>query len=248
MCIISDLLGTAGSFVIGHRGAAGLAPENTLPSFQRALDWRCPMIELDVHLANLAADAKDLVVIHDKKLSRTTSGKGLVADHTLAELRTLDAGDGALIPTLTEVFTLLQAHEEKYAQTVALNIELKGAGTGVEVAGWLTRLPTWPVLVSSFNHEELRSFRALDAKTPVAPLFDKYSKDWHKIATSLDAVGINLGLKLASAQRVKEISDAGYPVCVYTVNDPQVALALRARGVKGIFTDRPDLLMPALSE
>ena len=247
MCTISDLLSTPGSFVIGHRGAAGLAPENTLPSFLCALDWRCPMIELDVHLASRSANEKELVVIHDRKLSRTTSGKGLVSDHTLAQLRTLDAGEGALIPTLTEVFSLLQTHEAIHAQRVALNIELKGAGTGREVAQWLADLPSWPIVVSAFDHEELKLFRTLDAHTPVAPLFDKYRKDWLETAQSLQAVGVNLSLKLASPQTVEEISEAGFPVSVYTVNDPGIALKLKARGVKGIFTDRPDLLMPALS-
>jgi glycerophosphoryl diester phosphodiesterase len=248
MCTISDLLGAPGSFVIGHRGAAGLAPENTLPSFQRALDWRCPMIELDVHLASPGAKEQELVVIHDEKLSRTTSGKGLVSEHTLTELRTLDAGEGALIPTLTEVFMLLQAHEAQFDQRVALNVELKGAGTGVEVAHWLASMPVWPVVVSSFNHEELAMFRTLDAHTPVAPLFDKYRKNWLETAQALEAVGVNLSLKLARQQTVEEISEAGFPVSVYTVNDPGVALKLNALGVKGIFTDRPDLLMPALSD
>ncbi|MCR9258489.1 MAG: hypothetical protein NXH95_02110 [Pseudomonadaceae bacterium] len=247
MCAISDLLSTPGSFVIGHRGAAGLAPENTLPSFQRALDLRCPMIELDVHLADLRAKEKQLVVIHDKKLSRTTNGKGLVSDHSLAELRSLDAGEGALIPTLAEVFSLLQSHERRFGQTVALNIELKGEGTGIEVAQWLAKMPSWPVVVSAFNHDELRSFRTLDASTPVATLFDKYRKDWLETARSLKAVGVNVSLKLARQAMVEEMSEAGFPVCVYTVNDPGVALQLKARGVKGIFTDRPDLLIPALS-
>ncbi len=247
MCTISDLLGTPGSFVIGHRGAAGLAPENTIPSFQRALDWRCPMIELDVHLTSLRANEKNLVVIHDEKLSRTTSGKGLVSDHTLAELRTLDAGEGAQIPTLTEVFSLLQSHEAQHGQRVVLNIELKGRGTGIEVAQWLAGMPTWPIVVSAFNHEELKFFRTLDAHTPVAPLFDKYRKDWLETAQSLNAVGVNLSLKLARRATVEEISEAGFPVSVYTVNDPGIALKLKDRGVKGIFTDRPDLLMPALS-
>ncbi|XOV82031.1 MAG: glycerophosphodiester phosphodiesterase [bacterium] len=247
MSAISDLLSAPGSFVIGHRGAAGLAPENTLPSFQHALDWRCPMIELDVHLTSATAQAQDIVVIHDRKLSRTTNGTGLVADHSLAQLRLLDAGNGAGIPTLTDVFSLLQQHQVRHGQTVALNIELKGADTGPAIARWLDAHARWPVVVSSFSHRELRRFRELDNITPVAPLFDKYRKDWLVTATSLQAVGVNLSLKLASVRWVREISAAGFPVSVYTVNDPAVALQLRDRGVKGIFTDRPDLLIPALS-
>ena len=247
MSTITDLLNDPGCFVIGHRGAAGLAPENTLPSFQEALNWRCPMIELDVHLSGASKNQQELVIIHDRKLSRTTSGKGLVSNHSVTELRALDAGGGAQIPLLTEIFALLYRHAEICGQVVALNIELKGAKTGTEVAQFLDNLRDWPVLVSSFDHEELDRFRQLDPHTPVAPLFDKYQKDWLKTAQSLNAAGINLGIKIATPQRVQEMTEAGFPVSVYTVNDPAVALQLQASGVKGIFTDRPDLLMPALT-
>ena len=88
--------------VIGHRGAAGLVPENTLPSFQRALDLGCPMLELDVHRVIDAHQQTQLLVLHDEDLERTTSGTGELAAHTLAQLRRLDAGNGAPIPLLDE--------------------------------------------------------------------------------------------------------------------------------------------------
>src|SRR3712207_1869075 len=95
-----------GPYVIGHRGAAGYAPENTMVSFERALALRADAIELDVH------PTKDgsLVVIHDPTLDRTTSGHGPVVEHTLAEIRALDAGSwfhpsfkDERVPTLDEV-------------------------------------------------------------------------------------------------------------------------------------------------
>src|SRR5215472_12707910 len=86
-------------WVCGHRGAMGYCPENTMASFERGLALGADWIELDVHLSRDEA----LIVIHDETLDRTTNGHGLVREHTLAELRTLDAGGGQPIPTLDEV-------------------------------------------------------------------------------------------------------------------------------------------------
>src|SRR5690242_3070991 len=86
-------------WVVGHRGAMGYCPENTLVSFERGLELGADWIELDVHLS---ADGA-LIVIHDETLERTTNGHGLVRDHTLAQLRELDAGEGQRLMTLPEV-------------------------------------------------------------------------------------------------------------------------------------------------
>ena len=75
---------------IGHRGAKGHLPENTLPSFRRAIELGCDMIELDVHLVE-----DQLVVIHDNKVDRTTNGSGRVDSFSFEALREMDAGDGA---------------------------------------------------------------------------------------------------------------------------------------------------------
>src|SRR5438270_14072854 len=86
-------------WVVGHRGAMGHSPENTMASFERGLELGADWIELDVHLSRDGA----LVVIHDETLDRTTNGHGLVREHALSELKRLDAGDGQRIPTLDEV-------------------------------------------------------------------------------------------------------------------------------------------------
>ena len=88
--------------IIGHRGASGYAPENTLKAFELALTQGCEWLELDVHLL----DSK-LIVIHDEQLDRTTSGQGLISDHSLDAIRRLDAGDGEKIPYLDEVIEVV---------------------------------------------------------------------------------------------------------------------------------------------
>ena len=91
-----DLLNLRTGFaVIGHRGAAGLAPENTLPSFAKALSLGCTGIELDVHAVQDQQGATQLCVIHDKRVDRTTNASGLVADYSAEALAALDAGSGA---------------------------------------------------------------------------------------------------------------------------------------------------------
>jgi len=90
--------------LFAHRGAPGLGfPENTLLSFQKALEYNIDMVEFDVHRCK----SGELVVIHDYRLERTTNGSGYVKDHTLEELRLLDAGQGQKIPTLEETLDFI---------------------------------------------------------------------------------------------------------------------------------------------
>src|SRR3981081_1641417 len=111
-------------WVIGHRGAMGHCPENTFASFERGLELGADWIELDVHLSRDGA----LMVIHDETVDRTTNGSGLVQEHTLAELKELDAGawfspayGGQRIPTLDEVLVWARA------RGTILDIEIKNA-------------------------------------------------------------------------------------------------------------------------
>src|SRR5215471_19656445 len=104
-------------WVVGHRGAMGYCPENTLASFERGLELGADWIELDVHLSRDG----ELIVIHDETLERTTNGHGLVRERSLSELRALDAGDGQHIPTLPEVLSFARA------RATVVDIEIKNA-------------------------------------------------------------------------------------------------------------------------
>jgi glycerophosphoryl diester phosphodiesterase len=218
--------------IIGHRGAAGLEPENTLRSFARALRIGVDAIELDVY----CVEGK-LMVIHDDTLERTTNGRGNVMATSYAALRRLDAGNGERIPTLDEVLELV-------AGKVTVNVELKGKGTAAPLANHVAAHPKDDLLVSSFDHRELEVFRAAAPTARVAPLFHKASSRMFEIADSLNAWSINLSEKLATADRLETIADNGYRALVYTVNDPAVARRLQADGAGGIFTDFPDRMQP----
>ncbi len=212
-------------------------PENTLPSFQRALELGCTWLELDVHCI---ADGT-LIVIHDDTLDRTTNAKGPVATRTARDLADIDAGNGAPPPTLAEVCSAIAQHS---ATPVTLNIELKGKDTARPTATFLKQRSELPanIIVSSFDHGELSRFRAYDSQTPVAVLLDRWRSDWLLVAKDMDAIAVNLGTRIVTKKRVQAIKNAGRSVYVYTINRPTRARALAGMGVDGIFTDRPDLM------
>ncbi|MDE0192468.1 MAG: glycerophosphodiester phosphodiesterase family protein [Gammaproteobacteria bacterium] len=221
--------------IIGHRGAAGLFPENTLAGFAGAVELGVDGVELDVHMAG-----SEVVVIHDERVDRTTNGTGIVGELDYAELRGLDAGDGQPIPTLAEVIDLIPRH-------VMINVELKGSGTALPVArmvgdlaavGPATGLP--PLLVSSFDHDELRRFREACPGVPCAPLAGRWSDNLESVVGALDAWSVNLSQRAATEPHVRAVRSWGRRCLVFTVNDPDRGQAFCAMGVTGIFTDYPD--------
>jgi glycerophosphoryl diester phosphodiesterase len=218
--------------VIGHRGAAGLEPENTLPSFRRAFECGVSAVELDVQ-----AIAGELLVIHDDTLDRTTNGRGPVAALDPAALRALDAGGGWPIPLLSEVTEILPPG-------VGLNIELKGPATARPVAEFLAARTGLDVLVSSFDHEELRHFQALAPGVPVAPLFSKWNEDVWRIAAGFRAWSVNLSRRIVNASRLADARREGFRTLIYTVNEPAEAARWVALGATGVFTDFPDRITP----
>ena len=195
--------------VIGHRGAAGLSPENTLPSFARAYELGVRAVELDVQVVE-----DELVVIHDDTLDRTTNGTGPVADQPLAALRKLDAGGGEQIPTLAEVWRAAPAH-------VGVNVELKGPDTARPTLDWLAQIQplSGQIMVSSFDHEELGRF-AVDAPEGVviAPLFHLWNKRCVDIARFFNTRWLNINHRVLTEKRLAALAGEQMLVCAYTVN------------------------------
>ncbi len=221
--------------VFGHRGAAGLEPENTLRSFIRAADLGVHGIELDVRLK----DGR-LLVCHDDTVDRCTNGSGPLAALKLEQIRNLDAGKGEKIPYLEEVF-------ESLPDSVAINVEVKATQeikrTIVATAGVIANFPGTNVLVSSFQHESLECFRQYDKVTRVAPLFHKNTKDMLDIARNLQAWSLNISRKIISQQLVEDIHGAGFKSYIWTVNKPLEAGRLKDWGVDGVMTDFPDRII-----
>jgi glycerophosphoryl diester phosphodiesterase len=221
--------------IFAHRGASGTEPENTLRSFRRALEMGAEWVEFDVH----AAAGGELVVFHDDRLDRRTDGTGLVADRSLAYIRSLDAGEGEKIPLLGEVMDLISGR-------AGINIELKGDRTALPVAALLSERirdggwnPEW-ILVSSFNHSELTEFKARRPEIPIGALFMGTPSDLDSIKNKMGCYSVHLARNRVMRETVEEAHRLGMKVFVYTVNRPKDVDRMKDLGVDGVFTDYPD--------
>ena len=223
--------------LIGHRGARGLAPENTLLALDVGIAAGCTWLEFDVQLHPSGA----LFLLHDLTLERTTNGRGLASTCDWHTLHTLDAGQGQHVPTLDEALDLID-------QRVSVNIELKTwDGTAAAVAECLkTRLAEgWPAsrfMVSSFHLPELHEFKQLLPQVPVAVLLCGVPLDWAACASELQAIALNQSAEFVDARLLADAKARGLAVNVYTVNDADEYTRLAAMGVDGVFTDVPDRL------
>lgn len=218
--------------IYAHRGASAERPENTLASFRRAIEVGSYGVELDVHLSRDAIP----VVIHDTTVDRTTGGSGDVASFDVAELKTLDAGDGETIPTLGDVLHTV-------AGKAHVDIEVKAAKAADAVLREVSRHPGLTWVMSSFDHDVLRYVHSLDPDARLWPLTVGASDD------ALDAVRDLGGDVVAiSDQGFDEdiatyLERQGVSSWVWTVNDPERAAVLATWPVIGICTDNPARLL-----
>jgi glycerophosphoryl diester phosphodiesterase len=230
---------------IGHRGAAGSRPELTRPSFERAIEIGVDMIELDVQLTRDG----HLVVLHDRDLGRTVPGQGPVREHSLAEIRALDAGAwfgseyaGARVPSLEEVLRLT-------AGRVGLNVEIKSPEpdwtvTAAVLAEQLHRHGrAASIVVSSFEMGALRAVRQAAAQARIGVLWQSSdSAAMWAAAEVFGAVSVHPHWRLATPELIAEAHDRGLQVLVWTVNDAADIARLVNAGVDGIISDFPERL------
>lgn len=221
---------------IGHRGAMGHAPENTLASVQEALTLGATFLEVDVY----AIDGR-LIVFHDDRLERTTNGNGYLCDQSFEYLRSLDAGSGEQIPTLDEVCNLIN-------QRAGLNIELKGPDTAAPVAAFISGLigKGWPlpsILVSSFNHRQLAELHRLNPEIRLGALTASLPVDNARFAESLGAFSVHPSLEFIDQEFVSDAHARGLKVYAYTVNHPDDITKMRDFGVDGVFTNYPERVL-----
>lgn len=217
---------------IGHRGASGHEPENTLRSVRRALELGAHGIEVDVRSVD-----GELVVIHDATLSRTTNGRGYIARRSFIELRRLDAGRGERIPTLREVF-------EAVNRRGFVNVELKGRRTARMVCALIEEFvgsSAWSYddfLVSSFHRRELAQIT--NSRIRIGLLLTRPSPLYYFTSRRLRAWSVNVALRYVNRLFVEDAHRRGLKVFVYTVNTPADISRMRAMRVDGIFTDYPE--------
>jgi len=227
---------SAQMLIIGHRGASGYEPENTLRSFSKAISMGVDIIELDVH----ACATGELVIHHDDNVHRTTNGRGNVANMTFTDLRQLKIAGSEQIPTLSEVINLVD-------KQVPINIELKGLDVAKPVAELIKKymLRGWKgddFIVSSFNHAQVREFKSLCPTIKTGLLFSRKEipSKIISIAQKHQANFIGLDTKTVTKDLVQIAHQAKFSVFVWTVNNKKTAYKLRSYNVDGIFTNYPD--------
>ena len=221
---------------IGHRGAMGHEPENTLLSINTALKLGVDWIEVDVY--NIE---NNLLVFHDRTLERTTNGTGYVEEQTFKYLRSLDAGKGQQIPTLREVF-------DRVNKQAGINIELKGSNTAELVVRLIQEYVAqgWQYqnfLVSSFNHYELQQVNQKCPQINIGMLIYGIPFNYLAIAKQLNASIIISAIDFVTADLIAQTHQQGYQVFVYTVNEFRDINQMKTLQVDGIFTNYPERVL-----
>jgi len=222
---------------IGHRGAAGHAPENTLASFRKALALGVDGVELDVHVCG----SGDAVVIHDATLDRTTNAKGPIARLSRQELNAVDAGQGERVPTLEDVL-------EHLAGRVTAYIELKEDAALRPVADLVARFAEkegWgyeKLVVFSFDHPQLMRLRKTNGRILTGASLVGIPVDYAACAKRAGAWSINPCIDHLDAAFVEDAHARGLKVLTWTANQPAQIAKARAFGADGIISDYPDRL------
>ena len=234
--------------VWAHRGFSYAYPENTRAAFLAALELGVAGIEFDIHFTR----DRQIVVIHDEQLERSTNGHGLVVDHTLAELKSLDAGSwfdpafaGETIPTLEEVLDLVAA----WGEPVSLNIEIKSGMVqypGLEIEAYRmvqAKGLEQQVIFSSFNHFVLRDLKEAYPEARIGLLYMEGLVDPWRYGQYLEAEALHPYFLSFDASVVKEAHQHGIKINTFTVNEEMDLRRLAEWGVDAVITDRPDVLL-----
>lgn len=249
--------------VHAHRGGAGLAPENTLAAFRKALELGVDALEMDLHVTRDGV----VVVIHDESLDRTTDGRGGVGDLTFEEVKRSDAGRkfarafrGERVPALREVIDLVKTTGDT---RVRLDLELKyrldhpGEPKDFEErvleilreTGFVER-----VNIISFHHPSLAKVKALEPRLRTGLLAGgrKAPPNLVALVRRYHADYYSPSFRHVTSEAVAALHQTGIPIVPWTVNDETdmrrlMALGIGALAGDGIATDVPDRLLNLLN-
>ena len=221
--------------IIGHRGAMGYIAENTLPSIKKAIDLGVNGVEIDI----FKCASGELVVFHDKTLEKLTNATGYIETLDIDSIQKIDVLGGYTIPTLDEVLDLINGR-------IFVNIELKGSQTAIKTNEILINYlknKVWSsdkFLISSFDWDELKIFRKVNQKLPVAVITEDDPLDAIPVALELNAVAINPDYKTLNSFNIKKIKEKKLKIYPWTVNEMDDINKMIDFQVDGIITDYPD--------
>ena len=221
--------------IIGHRGAMGYIAENTLPSIEKAIDLGVNGVEVDV----FRCASGELVVFHDKTLEKLTNATGYIEALDIDSIQKIEVLEGYTIPTLEEVLDLIKGR-------IFINIELKGSQTAIktnEILNNYLKNNEWSLdkfLISSFDWDELKVFRKVNMKAPVAVITEDDPLDAIPVALELNAVAINPDYKTLNSFNIKKIKEKELKIYPWTLNEIDDINKMIDFQVDGIITDYPD--------
>lgn len=232
--------------IVAHRGLPEDYPENTLIAYKHALMLHIDMLEIDVHYTK----DKQLVIIHDDTIDRTSNGKGKVKDYTLEELREFDFGvkrgyafKGERIPTFDEVLDLVN----NFSKKLLIEIKTPSQYPGIEemIVNKLKEkdMPSHKVILQSFDFDCVKKLANMNLEYELGVLLSK-KKYWYKLPDFKEIAKIadyaNPNYKLVTKRFMKHAHEEMLKVLPYTVNKPKAAKKLLHYGVDGIISDIPE--------
>ena len=228
-------------YIVAHRGAAGLAPENTLAAIREGIRQGARAVEVDVRRS---ADGV-LLLMHDERVDRTTDGTGAVDELTWGEIGRLDAGShfsprfaGEPVPTLDEALALIV--ERGVTLLLEVKYGLRHPGIEHQIAEAVQRANAKDhVVVISFDHDWLAHFNLVAPDIAVGPLLYRPGPDPHIPMTRL--VSVHWASVILRPAFIRRTHKQGHQALVWTVNDARLMKLLLRLGVDGVVTDRPDL-------
>lgn len=233
--------------IMGHRGVAGIAPENTLGGFRKAAELGIGWVELDV---TLLGDGT-AVVNHDASIDRCSDQQGLLQALTKQDLASINNAaqfphwpHAEPLPTLTEVLKLLMDLK------LGLNLEIKAHSIPPEVLVQeiekvlsACAFPCEQLIISSFSMPVLAECERQIPAAPRGVLFDEVPDDWLEQAKAIGAYSVHCNWQQLSYQTAQAIKGENYPLICWTANEPDFVSSLWFWGVDAIISDTPHLFL-----
>lgn len=218
---------------IGHRGAGGHAPENTLAAIECGIALHAHLVEFDVR----ATSDGQLVLLHDATLDRTTNGHGPIAQHFWSDVKQLTGGDGCPLPRLTEALCAASGR-------TGVMIEIKTEGIAKQICRTVQEVQfTGPVIYASFFHDEILAIRRENTQVQTMALIEAMPVNRTAFSTDAQATHVGVAFETLTPSFLKSLHDRSLQVFVYTVNEPADIQIAKAMGVDGIISDYPERLL-----
>jgi glycerophosphoryl diester phosphodiesterase len=215
---------------IGHRGAAGHAPENTIAAIRTGISLGVDFVELDVRRTG----DERMVVLHDKLVDRTTNGTGPISKMTWDKLQLLDAGDGERVPCVEEALAAAGGR-------TGMILEAKIPGIGLDLYDAVqASVFSGSVIYASFLHAEILAIRRIDPQARTMALIECVPLSGAAFAREANATLVGLALDSVTAEFITVLHDAGLEVLLYTVNEPRLIADAIAIGADGLISDYPE--------